>query len=277
MRKTQLYLTVFTLFLFAGTLCYGQEKVDRVTVPFSNPSKPGLVKAHTYNGGITVKGYNGKEVIIEARLRGKILTEKKKISEKAKGMRLIQTRTTGLSVVEEDNVMSINVESQKKTVDLTIQVPFSTSLKLHSYKNGDITVDKVNGEIEVEHYKGELKFTDVSGAVVAHAYSGNITVTFVKVHPEKPMSFSNWKGDIDVTFPANIKASLKMKSDRGEIYSDFDLKIMPTPQEALKGTRKKDGKFRLSIGQFIYGTINGGGPEYHFKTYSGDILIRKAK
>ena len=191
MKKTQLYLTVFTLFLFAGTLCYGQEKVDRVTVPFTNPSKPGLVKAHTQNGGITITGYNGKEVIIEARLRGKVLTEKKKISEKAKGMRLIQSSATGLSVVEEDNVMRINVESYKKTVDLTIQVPFSTSLKLHGYKNGDITVDKVNGEIEVEHYKGELKLTDVSGAVVAHAYSGNITVTFVKVDAEKPMSFSN--------------------------------------------------------------------------------------
>lgn len=269
---------IVILFFLAGTLCYGQEeKVDRVTVAFSNPSKPGFVEASAHNGGIIVKGYNGKEVIIEARIRGKLVTEKKEISEKAKGMRLVQMRTTGLTVEEEDNVMEIDVESLKQTVDLTIQVPYSTSLKLHSYRNGDITVEKVTGEIEVDHSRGALKLTEISGAVVATTYRGDITVTFVKVNPEKPMSFSNYSGDIDVTFPANTKANLKLKSDRGEIYSDFDFKTMPTLPKAVEDSRKKGGKYRISIGKFIYVTINGGGPEYQFKTYRGDILIRKGK
>lgn len=296
MKKSNLYFMCAILFLVAVAFTYSQEDpVDRATVPFSNPSQPGFVKASVYHGGITVRGYDGKEVVVEARARGKILSDleqeisekvretilseaqRKKISEKVKGMRRIQVVTTGLTIEEEDNVMRVGVESYKRTVDLTIQVPYSTSLKLKSYRDGDIIVENVNGEIEVEHYKGEVKITDISGSVVAYTYSGNIMVTFTKVAPEKPMSFSNYRGDIDVTFPADTPADLKMKSERGEIYSDFDISIKQTPQKVASDSQRKKGKYRISFEKYIHGSINGGGPEFHFKTYRGDILIRKAK
>ncbi len=264
------------LILLAGTLSFAQEsKVDRATVPFSDPSRPGFVKVDVYKGAITVKGYNGKEVVVEARVRGKMISEKKEETAKAKGMRLIQAATTGLEIEEENNVISIDVESQKQAVDLTIQVPYATSLEIDSYTNGDINIENVKGEIEVEKYDGELNLSAISGSVVAHTYSGNIVVTFTKVDPGKPMSFSNYSGDIDVTFPADIKATVKMKSNQGDIYSDFDISLKPSPQKVEK-PREKRGKYRVSF-DYLYGTINGGGPEYHFKTYNGDIFIRKAK
>src|SRR5947199_8165515 len=42
---------------------------DRVAVTLTDPSRPALVKASLINGGITVKAYDGKEVIVEARAR----------------------------------------------------------------------------------------------------------------------------------------------------------------------------------------------------------------
>ena len=42
---------------------------DRVSVPLSDPTRPAFIKAHLLNGGITVKGYEGKAVIVEARAR----------------------------------------------------------------------------------------------------------------------------------------------------------------------------------------------------------------
>ena len=88
------------------------------------------------------------------------------------------------------------------------------------------------------------------------------------------MSFSTMNGDIDVTLPANVKAKVKMKSDWGEVYSDFDIQVDTAPQ---KIEEKDEGKYRISFEKYIMGTINGGGPEYTFKTYHGDIIIRKAK
>jgi hypothetical protein len=275
MKLKRLFPYVMLIFL-AGILSFAQEsKVDRATVPFSDPSRPGFLKVDVYKGAVTVKGYNGKEVVVEARVRGKMISEKKEMTAKAKGMKLIQAATTGLEIEEENNVIEIDVDSQRQAVDLTIQVPYATSLEIDSYTDGDILVENIKGEIEVEKYKGELKLSAISGSAVAHTYSGNIVVTFTKVDPGKPMSFNNYSGDIDVTFPADIKASIKMKSNQGDIYSDFEISLKPSPQKVEK-SREKGGKYRVSF-DYIYGTINGGGPEYLFKTYQGDIFIRKAK
>ena len=302
MKKMNLYFACAILIFIAGALSYSQEEtVDRATVPFSDPSKPGLLKVDIHNGGITIKGYEGKEVIIEARTRGKMLQElrsrrirekiEEKLSEKigqeikekkkeakTEGMQRIQIPGgTGLEVEEEDNIMEVETSSFKQTVDLTIQVPYSTSLELNAHNNGNIAVENVKGEIEVEHHNGKLKLTAISGTVVAHTFNGDVTVTFIEVNPEKPMSFSTWNGDIDVTLPSNVKAKIKMKSERGEIYSDFDIQLEKTPQKVIKDSRKEGGKYRISFEKYIIGTINGGGPEYQFNTYNGDILIRKAK
>ena len=302
MKKMNFYFACTILIFIAGVLSYSQEeKVDRATVPFSDPSRPGLLKVDIHNGGITIKGYEGKEVIIEAKTRGKIvqrlkstgirdiiedrvrgkieqeLKEKQK-EAKTEGMQRIQIPIgTGLEVEEENNVMEVEVSSLKQTVDLIIQVPYSTSLELDAHTNGDIIVENVKGEIEVDHHNGELKLIAISGAVVAHTFNGHIFVTFTEVNPEKPMSFSTWNGDIDVTFPSNVKAKIKMKSERGEIYTDYDIQLDKTPQKVEKDSRKEGGKYKISFEKHIIGTINGGGPEYQFNTYNGDILIRKAK
>jgi len=114
MKKISKNFGYVILLLVAGTLLYAQDtKVDRATVPFSDPSKPGRIEAHVQNGGITVRGYDGKEVIVEARLRGKALARKKKEDEQTKGMKLISIATTGLSIEEKNNKMEITAASMK--------------------------------------------------------------------------------------------------------------------------------------------------------------------
>jgi len=48
----------------SAPLAYAAVAGDRVTVPLSDPARPAFVKAHLLNGGITVKGYEGKEIIV---------------------------------------------------------------------------------------------------------------------------------------------------------------------------------------------------------------------
>jgi DUF4097 and DUF4098 domain-containing protein YvlB len=277
----KLFAAQLAVLFVAGILVYGQEaNTERAVVPFSNPSKPGRLEVDVYRGGITVKGYEGKEVIVEARVREKAIAEKEEQAPKEKGglTRLTQIGPAGLSVEEENNVMSVEVESMQKTVDLSIQVPYATSLYIEAYTGGDIVVEKITGEIEAENYAGAIRLTDISGTVVADSYAGEVKVTFVKVTPDKPMSFSTWSGDIDVTLPADIKANVKMKSDNGEIYSDFNIALGAAPRKAIvEDTRKEDGKYRLTFDSSMLGTINGGGPEYQFTNYSGNIYIRKGK
>lgn len=234
-KKNSQFTGITLVLLLMGPFLYAQETAaDKATVPFSNPSEPGLVKVGVQHGSITVTGYNGKEIMVEARVREKLVTEEEiERNEKAKGLKLVQVDTTGLQVMEDENVMRISVSSFKQTVDLTIRVPYSTSLSISAYDKGDLVVENVNGEIEVSNHRGNINLIGISNAVVAHSYDGEIKAVFKNVSPDLPMSFTSWKGDIDVTLPSNTKANLKMKSYRGEVYTDFDLQIVKNPDEGF--------------------------------------------
>lgn len=276
MKKRQmLYLVVIALTI-SGVLCYAQEaSADKTTVPFSNPSRPGTVKVGLIAGSITVKGYAGKEVIVEAQPGSEGRKHERSRAE-AEGLRRIPNTATGLSVEEEDNVISVGTSSLNRPVDLILQVPFHTSLKLKTINDGNIKVEQVEGEIEVNNINGAVTLTNVSGSVVAHALNGNVIASLSRVDPAKSMSFSSLNGNIDVTFPADIKATVSMKSDQGEIYTDFDIRMdQASHKPVVEDSRAKGGGYRIRVDKTMSGTINGGGPEMQFKTFNGNIYIRK--
>jgi hypothetical protein len=275
------------LVLFTGI--FGQEiPADRLAVPLTDPSRPALVKAGLLNGGITVRGYEGKEVIVEARVRadgdGNENEEDdddhdrdRKRQSKKQGMRRIPITSSSLSVEEENNVIKIDVGSMNRTIDLTIQVPVKTSLKLSSVNDGDIKVENVQGEIEVNNTNGAVTLTNVWGSVVAHALNDDVVVTLTKVEPDKSMAFTSLNGDIDVTLPPDVRCRVKMKSDNGDLYSDFDIRMEAQTKKVEQDTRQKGGKYKVQLEKAMYGSINGGGPEFQFATFNGDIFIRKGK
>jgi len=265
--------------LLAGAL-WAQDNTDKVTVPFSNTARPRTLKASLTTGGITVRGYGGKDAIVEG--RGGEGREHERDRDRSgrntDGMRRIDnTSAYGLTVEEEDNVISVNTRSPNRYTELVIQVPVNTSLKLNVVNGGNITVENVTGEIEVNNVNGGVKLTNVAGSVIAHALNHNVFVTLTKATPDKAMSFSSLNGDIDVTLPANIKARAKLKTDNGEIYSDFDVKIDPSSRQPVIEEGRSGGKYRVRIDKTMYGLINGGGPEFLFQTFNGNIYIRKAK
>jgi DUF4097 and DUF4098 domain-containing protein YvlB len=260
----------------AAAVSYGQDsQADRAEVPLTNPSKPALVTATLHEGSITVTGYNGKTIIVEARTREE--SKKRKSKKKAEGMLLIRNYRTGLSVTEDNNRVAVNVPPHSEEVELIIKVPYKTSLKLKALDDGYIKVEKVEGDLDVAHHDGPLTLNNVSGTVVAHSFDGDVTVSFEKVNLDKPMSFTTFDGDIDVTFPGNAKFNLKMKTQEGEIYSDFQLKMQPPPSVPEKESEKKKGKYHVKFDRTIYALLNGGGEEIQFKTFDGDIYIRKKK
>src|ERR1700730_10716004 len=244
---------------------------DRISVNLSYPPRPALVKASLINGGITVKGYDGKDVVVEARARNG------ESSRADSSMKRIVVSSTGLSVEEENNEVRISADAVMRIIDLTISVPVHTSLKLSAVNSGAIVVTGVDGELDVNDVNGSVTLNNVSGSAVAHALNGRLLATFSRVNPQKPMAFSSLNGDIDVTFPADLKANLSLKSDRGEIFSDFDVQVQASaPQQTVEDGRKNGGKYLVKIDKTVHGTINGGGPELQFTNFNGGIYIRKA-
>jgi hypothetical protein len=309
MKKRILFVIV--ILLAAGIGAFAQQaKTDRVTVPLSNPGKPGIVEVSLMMGSIKVVGYEGKEIIVEATPRDKNIKDSEKTTgiaaiavapaaprpprpgyyivvrdkdkekeqkDKAAGMKRIPIENTGLTIEEDNNTVTIEVESWRRAVDLSIRVPYATSLKLEGTNLGEISVENVNGEIEVENMNGEVKLANVGGTVVANSTNGSITAVLNKVNPDKPLSFATFHGDIDITLPADIKATLKIKSTQGEVFSDFDIALKSVPVKPEETSRKEGGKYRIELDRSVYGTINGGGAELTLQNFSGDIYIRKKK
>jgi len=260
-------------------------------------------------GSIKVVGYEGKEIIVEATPRDKNIKDYEKTTgvavvvaptaprpprpayyigdkdkdkekeqkDKAAGMKRIPIENTGLTIEEDNNTVTIEVESWRRAVDLSIRVPYATSLKLEGTNLGEISVENVNGEIEVENMNGEVKLANVGGTVVANSTNGSINVVLNKVTPDKPMSFATFHGDIDITLPADIKATLKIKSTQGEVFSDFDIALKSVPVKPEETATKEGGKYRIELDRSVYGTINGGGAEFKLQNFSGDIYLRKKK
>lgn len=245
----------------------GPDRVSYVT----DPTRPALVRASLINGGITVKAYDGKEVIVEARARN----HEQESSRSESGMKRIVVSSTGLSVEAENNEVHVSTDSFARPIDLTITVPVHTSLKLSAVNNGNIVVTGVDGELDVNDVNGSVTLNNVSGSAVAHALNGRLLATFTRVN-QKPMAFSSLNGDIDVTFPPDLKANLSLKSDRGEIFSDFEVQVQATaPHQTVEDDRKNGGKYVVKIDKAVHGTIGGGGPEMQFTNFNGSIYIRK--
>ena len=247
-----------------------QSGSDKVSVALSDPARPALVKAGLISGGITVKAYAGKEVIVEARVRNR------ESARADSGPKRLSISTTGLTVEEENNQVNINTESFARAIDLFISVPVHTSLNLRAVNDGDIVVTGVDGEFDIDDINGSVTLNNIACSAVAHALNGRLLVTFTRVN-QKPMAFSSLNGDIDVTFPADLKASVSLRSDRGDVFSDFDVQMQASAsQPIVEDSRGRGGKYRVKIDKTVRGTISGGGPELQFTNFNGQIYIRKA-
>jgi Putative adhesin len=264
--------------LYAGILL-AQDGVQKATVPLDDPARPVRIRARQMMGGITVRGGNVKGVTVEARSRdGEDARERERRPAESRGMkRLNLPGNAGLDISEAENTVDIKTSSFNRPVDLVITAPRRSSLQLKCMNNGDIEVDGIEGDIEADNLNGRVTLKNVSGTVNAHSLNGEVTAILNSVNASKPLSFSTMNGDIDVTLPANPKANVRMKTDHGEIYSDFEVKFEPGARVEESDSQHKDGHYRLRFDRTLRGTINGGGPEYQFTTFNGQIYLRKKK
>lgn len=267
-------LTLALILAFAATGAAAQDG-DTISVPLSDPSKPVLVQTNLVSGGIKVEAYDGQTVMVrvaELEAVGKKV-EKRKEEPRSDGLRRIPNTSHGLTIEEHDNKVSISVNSWSRTTNLEIRVPRRTSLKVRTTNNGDVEVHGVEGDIELGNTNGSITALGISGSVVAHTINGEIKVTLDSVTAGKAMSFSNLNGDIDVTFPADIRADFRMRSDQGDILTDFDVDPVTDTRKSTEGGEGKG--FRMKIEKEVHAEVGGGGPEITFKNLNGDILIRK--
>jgi hypothetical protein len=281
-----LNITILSMLILSSSMA--QKEEDQLKYSFSNPDEPGFIQIEILQGDIDIEGYAGKEVILETSPRGhesfdyEMVTipqpfESKKDEEEisTEGLKKIKSSSYEVKVIEDGNKITIKSGSPMNHLkNYKIKVPYNCSFKISTI-NGNISVKDINGEIEINTVNGKINLVKIQGSAVAATVNGTIKVGFKKVTPDAPMAFSTINSPIDVTLPSNTKATLKMKTERGDIYTNFDMDIKEEQEKSHTGYKHDFTETGWS--KWTTGRINGGGPELVFKSLHGDIHIRKGE
>lgn len=261
------------MLVWVATTFAQQASGDQVTVPLSDPSKPALIDVSLVSGSITVRGTNRKDVLVSSRPE----TERpsRRSDPDASGLRRIP-QSAGFRITEDANRVHLSADSPNRGVSFEIQAPAKSNLKLHTVNGGEIVVENIEGDIDVSNVNGGISLTNVAGTVNAGTTNGDVRATLTRVTEQKEMAFTSLNGKVDVTLPPATKANLRMRSNNGDVYSDFDVQLAPQAA-SVQENRDGNGRYRIDRNRSIVGTINGGGPQFELRTFNSNVYVRKGK
>jgi Putative adhesin len=285
-----------------AALAAAQDNPQHVVAQFRDSAAPRKLEVTLAMANVTVRGTQRTDAAIDYTLRDGVAPRRNNQTPPP-GMHRIGG-SSAIDVIQDSNVVRVT-GGMMGVRDVIIEVPVQTAVTIDSNLGGKIVVENIAGEIEINCLNGQIAIANASGPVVAHSTNGSITASLTRVAAGKNMSFSTFNGDIDITLPADAKATLKGRVDNGDIYTDFDVKEEPAAQAlsappapplpplppAPSGSSNSNDirnavrdQVRAAVrnatrgkraDDYVEGTINGGGPEIQFTTFNGRILIHK--
>lgn len=260
-------ILILVVLVFSFTLNAQERETHKI--PLSNPNEAGKLVWNVIDGSIIVSGHDGNEVTVTAIGRSKSSSWKDKSKN---GLKKIENNSLSYRVEEINNTVYIKYSPGKSVIDFEVKVPKNFSLDLKTINKGSILVDNVDGTHEVSNTNGKITMTNVGGSVIADALNKDVNIGFRKIDNDATMMFSSLNGDIDISFPLDLRANVMARSDNGNVYTDFEIAIDKSKRNVK--TSNKSGVYQVKREKGISGIINGGGAEMTFKTLNGDILIR---
>jgi Putative adhesin len=265
---TRAYLKVFVAALFALLLAQpvfaqrnrdrdrdwdrDQDEGPRQTETFDRTlSLPpgGSVRLKTFSGRVTITGTAGSQVVIHAVRRAS-----------AERLRDIQ-----LEVRQEGNAVEIDanhqvVERRNNNVvetDFDIQVPAQTRLDLRTF-SAPVSVTGVRGNLTVDGFSSEIRLSDVGGPMHVKTFSGEVSVEAHAWSDGDNLDINTFSGGVSLRLPDSARGDISFDTFSGKFNSDLPVTMSSSSRRNFRGS------------------LNGGGnTNFRFKTFSGDVDIRR--
>lgn len=265
-RLLKIFPFPFVFFAFMAGPAAGQG--EQLVIRLTNPGLPGYLAFDNPKGSVKITGYDGQVILVNAVLRysgsGK---------QDNTGIHKIEPKAFDLSAEERNNQISLVCMSNNKTVDIDIKIPRKFSLKISSFDNGKIEIIHVSGNVEADNPFGDIILDNIAGSAVLNSVNGKIKAIFSSVDPSSPMMFTSLEGNIELYFPEKINANIKLRSENGDLFSEFNIKPIRRQTEVRKNAEGS----AYSLEDWTIGMLNNGGPEYFVSTFNGNIILKKYK
>lgn len=238
-------LILVSLVVIVSHTSFSQEKKQ-----FEVKNFDGMVTISGSSSNLSIQGYDGKSVIIEAEQIGE-----NKIPEKAQGLKMVTAGgldNTGMSATVRESTASLVTKTDKdgkpvtedvKVLEITLSNP-KTLFKNYVIKiprkvnvvfkednsnwmnisEGVISFSGLSSELDVSCYSCAIEVSDFRGNLIANnSFGKGVKVEFAELSQERVSSIRSNQGDIEVILPSTTKANLKLNAGEGNVFTDFDL------------------------------------------------------
>lgn len=207
----------------------------------------GQIRISNISGNVSVRGYNGSEVIVTGTRKGRD-QEKVEIEDQSSGSAV----DIGVRYPRECNC--------EASVDFEVQVPRSVRFDYDriSSVSGNVDLADVTGKVEASSVSGNVRVREVSGQVSASSVSGNVEVDVNQLDGSDDLQFSSVSGNVNVRMPSSLDANVDMSTFSGGLTSDFPVEIK----------KKKYGS-----GSSAQGRLGSGSRQLRMKSVSGNVNL----
>ena len=250
-------------------------------------------------GSIEVEGYDGDEIIVEA--KNKVFANTQSLIESGIDEIGLRFEKFGQKIYvildspytyfdqEEDKIRHSdtcwrhddcsrkhqNKKAYKYNMDIKVLLPQNTNIKVSAINNGDIDISGIHAKhLNVNNINGAIDMVDVSGQTNVNAINKDINIAYSK-NPSVDSKFHSINGDLNINFVGQPDAEVIYKTMNGDFYTSYDVSLMaPT---ILKTSKKKENGIKYKLNANSRLLVGKGGPEYRFETLNGDIKLKSGE
>lgn len=209
----------------------GEGEGTTASVKLSAPGKPATLRLDMPWADIHITGVDGDTVTVES-----TLTQKNAQPTLPGGLRRLDDEVS-FELTEKDNVVTLDLAGENpwasQDAEFKITVPRGMALNLKTAAGGDLVVEGVEGDIEVNNMNGDMKLHGLVGSAVLNTMNGEIRAVYAKA-PQKPVSITSMNGEVDLRLPADTKANVRLRTHNGSILTDFPEDVLKTKTEGAK-------------------------------------------
>jgi DUF4097 and DUF4098 domain-containing protein YvlB len=269
-------------------LAQTKESKEQINKEFALTADAGRSTLALYNvhGSITVQGYAGNKVVVEATKTIRADNDKTlEVGKSEAKLDFVQRGDTVLVYMAAPydsrprrNYRNNDCCNQKEIdyryqFDFVVKVPYQLNLHLSTVNKGSVLVENVTGPLQVYNVNGCITLNNVKGTTKARTVNGNVDATYA-ANPPGASTYNTINGQIRVKYPSSLGADMHFKSMNGGFFTDFaNAEMLPT-----QVTKNKEGRGGGTVYKITKETavrIGKGGPEFRFETLNGNVTVSK--
>lgn len=202
------------------------------------------------NGGITVTGWDRDSMAVRTRIRVSARSQ----SEARSIASQVRTTIRGSSIVVDGPRRDDDVQW---TASVYAMVPNKSDLRAGT-RNGPMTVENVEGDLDIQTSNGPMRLTDLAGSVRARTSNGPLSISLTGNRWNgSGLDARTTNGPLTISIPEGYNARLEAGTTNGPVSLGFPITVV--------------GRITRDIST----TLGSGGATIRATTTNGPLSIRR--